>query len=312
MGSETAQTLPFIDLTNDNLKPGSSYWLSTAKDVRAAFEEYSCFLAVYDKASKELCNSFIHSLLELFDLPEETKIKNISEGQPFGYYRRQPETPLFESVGIADSTNVEVVESFTKTLWPNGNERFSELMLSYGKKISELDKMITRMLFESYGVERYSDSHINSTVYKVRVNKYKGPKSDETNLGVFAHTDLGFITIIQQSEVDGLEVRLKGGSWVAVSFPPSSYIILAGDGMMAWSNGRIQHCVHRVIIPRNKDRYSTGIFSFHTGVVHVPGEFIDENHPAKFKSFDHFGLVRFRSANPTVPEEDRIKIYCGV
>ena len=41
--------ITFIDFSKENLKPGTSSWLSTRNKVQSALEEYSCFEAVYDK-----------------------------------------------------------------------------------------------------------------------------------------------------------------------------------------------------------------------------------------------------------------------
>lgn len=93
--------------------------------------------------------------------------------------------------------------------------------------------MVTRMLFERYGVKDNSwEDHIEANVYNLRMNKYRAPKPEETSVGLVSHTDMSFIGINQQSQVNGLEVCLKDGTWVSVEFPPNAFIILAGDAMM--------------------------------------------------------------------------------
>ncbi|KAI7985488.1 hypothetical protein LOK49_LG14G01825 [Camellia lanceoleosa] len=56
MGSLTQHKLPIIDFTKENLKPGTSSWDKTSKQVLSALEEYGCFVAVYDHEV-----SYIHS-----------------------------------------------------------------------------------------------------------------------------------------------------------------------------------------------------------------------------------------------------------
>ncbi|KAF9610358.1 hypothetical protein IFM89_022028 [Coptis chinensis] len=43
---------------------------------------------------------------------------------------------------------------------------------SYTKQVVELDQMLRRMVFESLGVEKYYDGHIESGNYRFRVQKY--------------------------------------------------------------------------------------------------------------------------------------------
>lgn len=99
----------------------------------------------------------------------------------------------------------------------------------YAKQVAELDEMVSKMVFESYGVEKYHESHVGSVTYLIRFTKYRVPEPNETNLGVVPHTDKNFITVLHQNEANGLEVQLKNGSWIAVDFPASSLIIMAGD-----------------------------------------------------------------------------------
>jgi hypothetical protein len=42
--------------------------------------------------------------------------------------------------------------------------------------------MVKRMLFESYGVEKYFDSH--TKLYNLKFIKYRAPQMDEENIGV--------------------------------------------------------------------------------------------------------------------------------
>lgn len=99
--------------------------------------------------------------------------------------------------------------------------------------MEELQEMIMRMLFESYGVEKYFDSHKESTVYYFRLMKYRVPDPEEmkSGLGLSPHTDLTFITVLGSSHAQGLEIKGKDGNWIPVYCPPSSFLVVAGDAM---------------------------------------------------------------------------------
>lgn len=124
MGSQAPPVLPIVDFTKENLKPGTSSWLSASNEVRHALEQYGCFIAVYDKVSTELNKDVFGALRELFDLPLESKVQNVSDKPYHGYLGQIPSIPLYESLGIGDATGVEEIESFTKLMFPSGNERF--------------------------------------------------------------------------------------------------------------------------------------------------------------------------------------------
>ncbi|XP_075102476.1 putative 2-oxoglutarate-dependent dioxygenase AOP1.2 isoform X2 [Nicotiana tabacum] len=232
MASKNMSNIPSIYLAEENLKPATSSWIAACQEVRQAFESYGCFVAIYDKISKELSNSIFQILPELFDLPSKIKSQNISDIPYFGYLPPNRSRPLYESMGIEDATNLQVVQGFTNLMWPSGNQHFCETFHFYGKKLAEFYEILCRMVFESYGVNKCYDFYAESnTLFLHRVNKYRVPRLDESTVGVSDHTDLDFITILHQNHVDGLEVKTKDGNWISVQFPPSSFVIMAGEGL---------------------------------------------------------------------------------
>lgn len=124
MGSETSLRLPVIDFSKPNLKPGSPEWDSLKSQVRKALEEYGCFEATFDRVPMELRKSLFDVLEALFDLPLQTKLRNLSKKPYHGYVGQYPQVPLYESMGIDDADIIEEVESMTNILWPEGNENF--------------------------------------------------------------------------------------------------------------------------------------------------------------------------------------------
>ncbi|GLT54213.1 hypothetical protein SLA2020_274310 [Shorea laevis] len=312
MGSELKPELPVLDFSSENLKPGTSSWLSACKEVRRALEDYGCFVLVYNEVPSQLRNEVFGALEELFDLPTETKMQNKYEKPLNGYVGQIPKLPLHESMGIDGATTLEGTQSFTNLMWPSGNDHFCARVHSYAKLAGKLDDMVTRMIHESYGVEKYYDSHIGSTTYLLRVLKNRVPMGNEPNLAFVTHTDKSFTTILHQNQVNGLEVETKDGNWISVEFSPSSFVVMAGDALMAWSNDRIVSPSHRVIMSGNETRYSLGLFSFSNGIVQVPEELVDDEHPLQYKPFDHTGLLHFFRTDEGYKSKCPIKAYCGV
>lgn len=106
----------------------------------------------------------------------------------------------------------------------------SETLSFYAKLLVELDHMTKRMVFDGYGLDkRHCDSLLESTNYMLRSFKYRLPQKDENNLGLHAHTDTSFFTILHQNNVNGLQVKLKNGEWVDIDLSPFMLLILAGD-----------------------------------------------------------------------------------
>lgn len=104
----------------------------------------------------------------------------------------------------------------------------SETVHSYAKIVSELEQKVRRMVFQSYGVEKYYDSNIKSTDYVFRVNKYKRTNMQETNIGLLPHTDRNFMTIISVLD-EGLDIKARDGNWIGVRLSPLSFLVMAGE-----------------------------------------------------------------------------------
>lgn len=82
--------------------------------------------------------------------------------------------------------------------------------------------------------------------------------------------------------------------------------------VQAWSNERIPSCEHQVIMKENKKRYSLGLFSFNSGMISVPQELVDDQHPLRYKPFNCFDYLRFTQTEESMNSKCAIKSYCGV
>ncbi|KAI3418996.1 Fe2OG dioxygenase domain-containing protein [Psidium guajava] len=170
------------------------------------------------------------------------------------------------------------------------------------------------MVFEGCGVGEYCDSHTESITYLLRILKYKKPSEDEVNINPVAHTDKTFLSILYQNNVRGLEVMTKDGEWVTFESSPSSFMVMAGDACVGWSNGRSKACYHRINVrEEGLVRYSLGVFSYNTGTIETPKELIDQDHPQQFKSFNHLDFLRFYDkSQDRTKGQCLIKAYCGI
>ncbi|PQM38365.1 putative 2-oxoglutarate-dependent dioxygenase AOP1 [Prunus yedoensis var. nudiflora] len=303
---------PVVDFSKvDCLKPGTSSWLSARKDVCRALEELGCFMAILpSKVPPELHKTIFNAFDELFNFPVDTPDNPLRAG----YVTSRSGQKTF---GIINGTNPQENQEFTHLFWPNGITRLIHLFLLhsetadlYAKVMAEIDEAVTRMVFENYGVDKYHDDHFRSTFYYLRFIKYKEPKKLGVDVGLRSHTDKTFSSILHQNHVHGLEINTKNDEWVVFDPLPSSVIFMAGDVFQVWSNDRVRPCRHRVTLKENEVRYSFGLFSLHKGVIHVPDELVDKDHPLRYKPFNHLEFLRAqRDLSET---EYAAKAYCAI
>ncbi|KAI3521647.1 hypothetical protein L1887_11119 [Cichorium endivia] len=313
MKSMTQPKLPVIDLSVKNLNPSSSSWITKCDEVISALEEHGCFIAMYDGVSQELHDAIFLASGNLFDLPIEVKVLNTSDTPSHGYVGQEPIVPLYEGLGIESATTAEGAERFTKLMWPSGNESFCKNALMFSKAVAELDQIVMQMVAKSYGVEERYELLRRSTTYLLRFIKYLRPQGNDQNLGLVPHTDKSFMSILHQQQVKGLEIKTKDGHWVEVDPSPPSFIVMAGDACMAWSNGRIEAPCHRVMMQGNEDRLSLGLFTFIRDLkIEIPQELVDEGHPLQFEAFDNYKYIHYYYTDEGKRSKCPIRSYCGI
>ncbi|CAH1422742.1 unnamed protein product [Lactuca virosa] len=293
----TPPKLSVIDFSLKNLIPNSSSWNTTCSEAMHALEEHGVFIATYDGVSQELDDAIFLASRDVFDLPTKVKVLSTSDTPYHAYSGKTPIMPLYESIGIENATTTEGVEFFTKLMWPSGNENFGKSTLMFSKAVAELYQIVMRMVAKSYGIKEQCETLLGSSVQNLRFMKYLCPEEDEGNpLGMLPHTDISFMTILHDKQVKGLQIKTKEGQWIEVDPLPSSFIVMAGDVCMAWSNGRIHAPCHRVIMQGNQERYSLGQFTFIRGLdIQIPQKLIDEDHPPQFKDFDHYNYNQLKN-----------------
>ncbi|CAN8259219.1 unnamed protein product [Cochlearia groenlandica] len=309
-------SLPVIDFTSRELIRGTREWDSVRARVQKTLVEYGSFEVLFNGVSIEQRMSILKALEEIFDLPLETKLSTKSEkGMYDGYLTTMP---LYESMGFYGIENPKVVDNLTLKLWPPGNNTFSENVLSFVDKLTELNVTVSTMIMESFGLEKYIEEHLNSTRKHIQLIKYnKLDANKEENVGFDEHIDRQFITILCQNDVvDGLEIETKDGEkWIKVKpCQNSSYVVMAGACLHLLMNGGVLAPLHRVVITGKKERYVAGVFypPKEGFIVDAPEELIDEEHPRLYKPFDFDVYVKLTGKNTKNRGLPGLKEYCGL
>ncbi|GFP95368.1 probable 2-oxoglutarate-dependent dioxygenase aop1 [Phtheirospermum japonicum] len=301
-------TLPVIELNEKKLTPGTDSWKSTSDSVRQALESYGCFVVAYNdqNISSELYDETFALTADLFRLPMETKRRHTSEIPGFGYGGNFSVMPLFEYFGIEDGG----AKKFTRLMWPEGHNKFCETIHSYCKLLSKVDHLVMKMVASSYDLEKYYDPLIQSSIYMTRLMRYQSP-GEKSSVGLVPHRDKSFMSVIGTNEVEGLEIETRDGNWIDYEPSLGKFIVIVGEALMAWSNGRIYCPLHKVTARGTKEKYSIGIFSFVRGVLQVPQELVDDQNPLKFKSFSNLEFLEYCKEGGAKMKE-AIQTYCGI
>jgi isopenicillin N synthase-like dioxygenase len=86
------------------------------------------------------------------------------------------------------------------------------------------------------------------------------PDSGSDQFGVAPHTDYGGLTLLNQDDTGGLQVRTRSGDWVTAVPIPGTFVVNVGDLMARWTNDRFVSTPHRVVNSSGRARYSMALF----------------------------------------------------
>lgn len=216
-----------------------------------------------------------------FALPEDQKLKLKIDKNFRGYLPFAGSTIVTSSVATVSKPNQsesifflhEVNADNPKALagkplqgpnqWPDEAvlPGFRATIEHYVEEMSALARKMVRAIALSLAMpEDGLDRHFDDPTTFLRLLHYPTQPKEEGLFGSAPHTDYGFITLLAQDDVGGLEVKNRAGDWVPAPPIPDSFVVNVGDILARWSNDRFVSTPHRVINRSGRERYSQPFF----------------------------------------------------
>jgi isopenicillin N synthase-like dioxygenase len=145
--------------------------------------------------------------------------------------------------------------------WPDGLPGFRETALAYAEAMLALARRLQQLLAVALELPAdWFDAVTGEPQFVVRLSHYPPAAGPRDRYGLSPHTDASFFTLLPQTEVPGLEIRLPDGDWHAPPFLPGSIVFNSGDMLHRWSNGRLLSTPHRALPPVGRERYAIPFF----------------------------------------------------
>jgi len=151
--------------------------------------------------------------------------------------------------------------------WPARPPEFRALLLHYYESLVGLGRTLSRGfalaldLPEDFFVRRMAKpTAILRLLHYPPLPAAASRPADQ--LGCGAHSDYGYLTILAQDAVGGLQVQNRAGRWIAARPVPGAYVCNIGEMMAQWTNDRFAATKHRVVSASGRERYSIPFF-FH-------------------------------------------------
>lgn len=174
---------------------------------------------------------------------------------------------LKEAFNIGKEVNYEDSNSLNFNQWPQGKEKFRQIVLEFYQACTEVANLIGQafalalQLPESFFLDNHNEeNHTLRLLHYPPLNQ--SPKLGQVRAG--EHSDYGSFTLLFQDRIGGLEVCTTEGEWIAAPYIPGTIIVNTGDLMQRWTNNVFCSTKHRVMIPKDqrvkRSRYSAAFF----------------------------------------------------
>jgi isopenicillin N synthase-like dioxygenase len=147
-------------------------------------------------------------------------------------------------------------------IWPEDLPGFRETVSDYHARIEALGRQLLPLWAISLGLPSDWFDRFFETPHLTLSLLHYPPQNEIGNrqYGIAPHTDNSFMTLLAQSNVGGLAVRMPSGHWKLVEKKPGTLLINTGNLMVRWTNARYLSTKHRVINTAGTDRYSLPVF----------------------------------------------------
>ena len=190
-------------------------------------------------------------------------------------------------------------------LWPQNDDGFRNIVYAYHQKMVALAHQLIGAIALSLELdEDYFRPFMQNPITLQRILHYP-PQSGhikQDQLGCGAHTDYGFITILAQDDIGGLQVQNRNGEWITAPPIEGTFIVNIGDLIQRWTNDTYTATTHRVINTSGKERYSMPFFfdaDYHAEIAPVPGT-VSDTRPRQYKTVT-CGEHKFRRYRESFP-----------
>ncbi|WP_026343631.1 isopenicillin N synthase family oxygenase [Nocardia sp. BMG111209] len=267
--------LPLIDISR--FRGSAADRAAFLDDLRHAAHEIGFFYVVGHGVPDELTAGIFDVARQFFALPaaQRLEISNIHSPQFRGYTSTGHEYTAGapdrrEQIDIGPEREVLApvpgAPAWTRLIgpnqWPAQLPRLRETTLAWQAEALRVSREVLRALSVALGQdEGYFDAWFDEQASThVKIIHYPGRDTGDSDQGVGAHKDYGYLALLQQDEVGGLQVQGPDG-WIDATPVPGSFVFNIGEMLEIATRGYLIATRHRVVSPApGVDRYSVPFF----------------------------------------------------
>ena len=163
---------------------------------------------------------------------------------------------------MVDDPEVVVGVPFRYTnKWPHELPLFREKCLRYFYGMEALARSLLPALATGLGAPPdYFDEGFQSPQGTVRMSHYPVARYETNQFGIAPHTDSNFMTLLPQSDVEGLYIMNSQEEWVRAPKIRGAISVNSGDMLKRWSNDTVKSTRHFAANLSRESRYAIPFF----------------------------------------------------
>ncbi|MGW7052268.1 isopenicillin N synthase family dioxygenase [Streptomyces sp. NPDC054887] len=165
--------------------------------------------------------------------------------------------------------------------WPAALPELRTVVLAWQERLAAVAHRLLRELLLSIGApaDFFDEAFADRPHLHTKLIRYPGSAPSGSGQGVGAHKDYGFLTLLLQDGVGGLQVRSDDG-FVEVPPLPGAFVVNLGELLEIATDGYLSATDHRVVSPPGAvERFSVPFFynpRLDAVIGTVPGPYLSE------------------------------------
>ncbi|MET7601684.1 2-oxoglutarate and iron-dependent oxygenase domain-containing protein [Streptomyces avermitilis] len=270
------QQLPIIDLSAADRGPQARALLHA--QLHSAAHDVGFFQLVGHGVTQAETDELLRAMHAFFALPEADRLAIDNVNSPhFRGYTRTGDERTGGSRDWRDQLDIGA-ERPVRTpgpgepaywwlegpnQWPAALPELRTATLSWIDRLSAVAQRLLHELLTAIGAPAgFYDPVFGEHAHPhLKLVRYPGSAGDGADQGVGAHKDYGFLTLLLQDQVGGLQVQREDGLFHEVPPLPGAFVVNLGELLEVATNGYLLATNHRVVSPPGAtERFSVPFF----------------------------------------------------
>ena len=148
-------------------------------------------------------------------------------------------------------------------LWPLALPQLKPTLLSWQRAMTQVGTTLLHAFAEALALpdDAFDTLYGDKPNEHIKLIRYPGQHETQSQQGVGAHKDSGFLSFLLQDQQKGLQVEVAPGRWIDATPLAGSFVVNIGELLELATNGYLRATVHRVVSPPpHHERLSIAFF----------------------------------------------------